>query len=69
MKTTTTSVVFISYILDSFDNKNQVDVIFTNFRKTFDTIHHEFLTNELEVLGIRNLLFLDTIYNTSCKDS
>lgn len=49
-------MVFTSYKLDSFDNKSQVDAIFTNFRKASDTIEHGLLLNKLEALGIGNPL-------------
>lgn len=38
--TTTSSIVFISYILNSFDKKDQVDVIFTDLKKAFYTVDH-----------------------------
>jgi hypothetical protein len=64
--TVTSSVIFASYILDRFDVKEQVDVIFTDFRKAFDTVDHGLLLRELNALGIGNpLLSWINSYTTS----
>lgn len=37
------SFTFTTFILDSFDVKEQVDVIITDFRKAFDVVDHDLL--------------------------
>lgn len=49
----TVRVVLTSFILDSFDVKKQVDIIFTDFKQVFDTIDHGLLVREF---GIGNPL-------------
>lgn len=44
--------VFTTFITDSFERGNQVYVIFTNFRKAFNTVDYGVLLRELSLLGI-----------------
>ena len=50
--TVTSSVVFTNYLLDNIEKGGQVDVVFTDFKKAFDTVDHDLLINELDLLGI-----------------
>jgi len=55
--TITNSVAFTIYLLDYIKKGGQVDVVFTDFKKAFDTVNHGFLINELDTLGISDPLF------------
>lgn len=37
---TTYNLVFVNHVFDAFNNGNQVDVIYTDFRKAFDRVNH-----------------------------
>lgn len=50
--TTTSSVIFTSYLTDAIENRGQVDVILTDFKKAFDTVDHGLLIRELKALGV-----------------
>lgn len=55
--TVTNLGVFTDYILKVMDEKDQVDVIYTDFEKAFDRVDHVILLRKLDVLGIHgNLL-------------
>jgi len=54
--TVTNSLVFTTYILESFESGFQVDTVFIYFEKTFDTVDHCHLITELARLGIGNPL-------------
>jgi hypothetical protein len=54
--TTTCTLAFTSYILESFESDCQVDAVFTDFSKAFDSVNHSHLISELESLGIGNTL-------------
>ncbi|VVC30091.1 Reverse transcriptase domain [Cinara cedri] len=43
--TITSSVLFSSFILDDFEDNDQVNVILTDFSKEFDTVPHNILSN------------------------
>ncbi|XP_015369815.1 PREDICTED: uncharacterized protein LOC107165892 [Diuraphis noxia] len=45
--TCTNGVSFLSYIIENIDSGSQIDVIITDFKKAFDTVHHEQLIYEL----------------------
>jgi len=42
---------FTKYIYDAFKCGSQVDVIYTDFTKAFDSVNHEMLVSVLEALG------------------
>jgi hypothetical protein len=50
--TVTNCLVFTSYILESFESGCQVDSVFIDFEKAFDTVDHCRLIAELARLGI-----------------
>jgi hypothetical protein len=54
--TVTSSLVFTTYILNSFKQSCQVDAVLTDLRKAFDTVDHARLIYKLEKLGIGNPL-------------
>ena len=49
--TETCNVTFTKYIYDAFKSGSQVDVIYTDFTKAFDSVNHEILVSVLEALG------------------
>jgi len=50
--TATSHVVFVSYLHAAFELGNQVDVIYTDFSKAFDSIDHNALLYILDRLGV-----------------
>jgi hypothetical protein len=38
-----------SFVLNSIEDGNQVDSIYTDFSKTFDRVRHQLLLNEMSV--------------------
>jgi len=44
-------LVLNNFILESFENKCQVDVIFTDFAKAFDRVDHNILLQALRKSG------------------
>lgn len=52
----TSSLIFSTFILDSLESGSQVDVIFTDFKKAFDTIDQNALLRTLDNLGFGNPL-------------
>ncbi|KAL4113468.1 hypothetical protein QTP88_017083 [Uroleucon formosanum] len=50
--TVTSSVAFTTYLIDNIEKGGKVDVVFTDFKKAFDTVDHGLLINELDTLGI-----------------
>jgi len=50
--TATSHVVFVSYLHTAFELGNQVDVIYTDFSKAFDSIDHNALFCILDRLGV-----------------
>jgi retron-type reverse transcriptase len=49
--TVTCNLVFYNYIFGSFKNGTQVDVIFTDSAKAFDSVNHEVLISVLRATG------------------
>jgi len=50
--TTTCNLVFSNYVYDSFQNRSQVDVIYTDFKKAFDSVNYDALVIVLKESGI-----------------
>lgn len=50
--TITSAVDFTSYVYESFERKQQIDVIYTDFSKAFDSIDHGTLIYTLDRLGV-----------------
>jgi hypothetical protein len=50
--TVTSSVAFTSYLSEVIEHRGQVDLIFTDFKKAFDTVDHGCLIMVLKSLGI-----------------
>jgi len=62
----TSSNSFTTYILNSFEANSQVDTIFTDFKKAFDSVDHGLLIATLDSLGIGHpLISWLTSYLTS----
>ena len=56
-KSTTTNLFLLqNYILESFKNKCQVDVIYTDFSKAFDKVNHSHLIKKLSLYGFHGSL-------------
>lgn len=49
--TITNLSIFKQLILESFNNKTQFDVIYTDFEKAFDRVNHSLLTTKLKAYG------------------
>lgn len=45
-------------IISAIDNDEQVDVVFTDFAKSFDKVPHNVLIEKLRLLGVRDPLLL-----------
>uniref|UniRef100_A0A1Y1KS26 Reverse transcriptase domain-containing protein n=1 Tax=Photinus pyralis TaxID=7054 RepID=A0A1Y1KS26_PHOPY len=61
--TTTNLACFTNYACHILDNHGQVDVIYTDFQKAFDTIDHSIIINKLDSIGFsQSLLQLFTSY-------
>lgn len=52
----TNMLLYTQYVLDALESRRQVDVIYTDFSKAFDTVNHKMLISKLEVLGVRGTL-------------
>lgn len=69
-KSTTTNLVEITqFISDALDNRQQVDVIYTDFAKAFDTIDHRILISKMSAIGFSSPatdLILSYLENRSC---
>lgn len=52
MSTETNLHCFYSDILDPIEKGLQVDVIYTDFQKVFDSVNHEVLLYKLKKIGI-----------------
>lgn len=52
----TSNVTVTSYTSEVIENKGQMEVITTNFKKTFDMVDHYLLINIFKFLGIDNPL-------------
>lgn len=60
---------YSQYILDSHENKQEVDSIYTDFIKTFDTVNHTILITKLKSFGIKYFEMvweLPIVQNTTC---
>ncbi|CAI6361998.1 unnamed protein product [Macrosiphum euphorbiae] len=49
--TTTCNLVFNNYVFDSFQQRTQVDVIYIDFQKSFDSVNHNVLIHILKESG------------------
>jgi len=47
---------FHKYLMDAVNKGNQVDAIFTDISKAFDTVNHAILIRKLELMGVNNML-------------
>lgn len=56
--TATNLVLFTNYVFNNFSNRQQTDVIYTDFAKAFDKVDHKTLLHKLDVLGFKSNLLL-----------
>lgn len=54
--TCTNLVIYNNFILNSLENKVQVDSVYTDFSKAFDRVNHDILITKLERLGVSGSL-------------
>ena len=54
--TTTNLLTFQHYTLEKLEKNAQVDVIYTDFSKVFDSVNHKMLLKKLKYLGIHGIL-------------
>lgn len=52
----TTLLTLTNNIQDNFKDKKQLDVIYMDFSKAFDTVNHYLLIQKLDILGLYNEL-------------
>lgn len=52
----TASIAFLDFLTRNLERSSIVDVVFLNFEKTFDKVHHLVLLNKLQKHGITDLL-------------
>ncbi|XP_075157975.1 uncharacterized protein LOC142231243 [Haematobia irritans] len=52
---------FVGHVFESFSQRRQLDVIYTDFSKAFDMVNHRLLLYKLDVLGFPPIL-LDRSY-------
>ena len=62
-------ILFTEKLLDGKSNKNEVDVIYMDFRKAFDSVSHNALLSKLQALGISGKLWswLETYLKTRAQ--
>ena len=60
--TETNLLIIQNYLIDKIESNSQVDVIYTDFAKAFDTVSHIILLQKLKCLGIHGI-FLEWIKN------
>jgi len=51
-------IVFNSFVLEVFEIRSQLNVVFTNFATTFDCVDHAFLTDILYKFGLGNFILV-----------
>jgi hypothetical protein len=51
--TVTNLLEYASFVLNSIEDGNQVDSIYTDYSKPFDRVHHQLLLNEMSTAGIK----------------
>ena len=54
--TTSNLLEFVCHVHNGFANKQQTDVIYTDFSKAFDTVVHKLLLHKLNVMGFPSIL-------------
>lgn len=54
----TNLIQFCNKVINDIESGAQVDVIYTDFSKAFDRVHHKCLLNKLETLGMHSSLLL-----------
>ena len=59
-------LLFTEKLLDGKNNRNEVDVIYMDFKKAFDSVSHNALLSKLQYLGISGKLYtwLETYLKT-----
>ena len=55
--TSTNLLEYQHYLINSIEKERQVDVIYTDFRKAFDSVSHSILLSKLDAFGIRSTAF------------
>ena len=47
-------VIYVNGIFQSFYQKNQVDTVYTDFSRAFDSVNHELIIKKLEFIGLNS---------------
>ena len=50
-------ILFTEKLIDGKNNKNEVDVIYMDYKKAFDSVSHNALLSKLQALGISGKLW------------
>lgn len=53
--TVTNLAVFSEYCLSAFNNRSQVDTVYTDFSKAFDKVSHSILISKLSSMGFHSI--------------
>ena len=62
-------ILFTEKLLNGINNRNEVDVIYMDFKKAFDSVSHNSLLSKLQALGISGRLWfwLETYLKTHIR--
>lgn len=52
MSTTTNLVSYYNYLINAVESGDQVDAIYTDISKAFDSVNHAVLTRKFELMGV-----------------
>ncbi|CAI6372350.1 unnamed protein product [Macrosiphum euphorbiae] len=65
--TSSNLVAYHKYLMDVIEKGGQVDAIYTDISKAFDTINHAVLIRKLELMGVNNLMLKWFSSYISCR--